>query len=1085
MPKGTDGKNTPKNLSEDELMSAMSFTNNPTSAPTSTTNPNRAALFSGPQKPTNTEHDIRVMNPATWKKYAADQGWELVPSNAVYPSYKIPGKNYEIIKNGKKIRLPYETYMNPMQKPAIDPSRKPLDFNSNIGIYNPNTGTYKNTQTGQEIKPVVEVIKPKKVKDGGMIKGYDNGGGVKSAANVNKTTPVVPGTPNTGAGSVNTAGNAQKTIGQQSVATEQEQNLPRSNAFSLDNQNLAAAGLALGTNALSGYNAKQKGEMTYGSNAYFDKMNKQNATGDSILGVAGAGAAAVNPLLGAAVNAIPVLGDTISGADAYGVSDKGDARVMAGMILNQKDQIRSMGRGFKELGKGNIGRGLAYMTPVGGLIMNDERRYEREKLKAEGQQAENQAQYDRDVAEKNNQSKYNIANAMAMRNAGVTGYNSNVYTKDPVLKQAEFIAPGKNKTLTALGLAKGGAVKGGVIKGKGTAKSDSIDAQVKENSFVVPAENNHIAEELREKLLGDNPSTTAKVKQGTGPKVKLSNGEHLFTPEERMKLEKKGVDLYQLAPDSDDLKARRYMNGGMSKGYADGGGVGDSEYIKQQKAAIAAEKARNTQTMGLARANQIAQEKNQRLDAAIQKNLQQQTIERKKAEADFQASQKEFDNLKKAYEYSSKKGKTIGDYNQAVLGMYDYGTKDDKTPEQQLAKSELLLNNLEKSQKKLEDAKKRVDYTSNEGNYINTKNLTPYLSDMPQPATTRSSGANDPFGILAAGKGEKGYTQGADPYGVNKGKATPAKPIVTTQSPLNPNYKSDTGSKVTTTGGSKSTSKSAGNQTLSGYNPMMSDTFDPVAFANQNPGPSEEEMNRVSGQTTPPSNTSLVDEAESLKTKTPVMPDVNPVTGKTTPSTSRKFAWQDAANSAINYGIPLAQSIIGFNQLRKVGDRPVDKLDADLLDAMNATKTNVTEADLAARYGMSAEELAALRMQNNALTNAGRYAARNFSGGSGANALNMERSVINDSFDRALQTKVADKNLQMQKQQNAWNMQNAVNSLAQYKQEANRRLFADDLAAWQQKTDAAAGLMSTGLSNLSDASAADRRMREFKKMNSK
>jgi hypothetical protein len=280
------------------------------------------------------------------------------------------------------------------------------------------------------------------------------------------------------------------------------------------------------------------------------------------------------------------------------------------------------------------------------------------------------------------------------------------------------------------------------------------------------------------------------------------------------------------------------------------------------------------------------------------------------------------------------------------------------------------------------------------------------------------------------------------------------------------------------------------------YNPMMSDTFDPIAFANANPGEIPEGGLPASTPVAP-SPASLAEASVALKPGVKAMEPIDPnnplvtaneqaVTNSNVANpTGAKFSWQDGLGAAINYGIPLAQSIIGFNQLQKIGDRPVDKLDPDLVNAFDTSRNNAIKADLSARYGMSAEELAALRMQNAALTNTGRYNARNFSGGSGANALNMERSVINDSFDRALQAKIADKNIQMQKQQNAYALQNSVNSLAQYKQEANRRLFQDDLTAFKEKSDAASGLMATGLSNLSDAAAADKRMREFRKMNSK
>lgn len=112
-------------------------------------------------------------------------------------------------------------------------------------------------------------------------------------------------------------------------------------------------------------------------------------------------------------------------------------------------------------------------------------------------------------------------------------------------------------------------VEGGKIVGAGTGKSDSIKAEVKSDSFVVPEENAEIAEELREKVLGDNKNKKAKLKQKGGEDVRLSNGEHLFTPEEVVKLEASGVDIDELAPNQEH-----------GKGKAKGGTVSDADRIR-------------------------------------------------------------------------------------------------------------------------------------------------------------------------------------------------------------------------------------------------------------------------------------------------------------------------------------------------------------------------------------------------------------------------------------------------------------------------------------------------------------------------
>jgi len=114
----------------------------------------------------------------------------------------------------------------------------------------------------------------------------------------------------------------------------------------------------------------------------------------------------------------------------------------------------------------------------------------------------------------------------------------------------------------------GGYIKGGKIEGKGTSTSDSIKAKVKEKSFVVPEKNAHIAEEVREEVLEESPKKKAGLKQKGGEEVKLSNGEHLFTPEEVEKIESELGEgfLESLAPDSETAEGK--ANGGLTSAKA-------------------------------------------------------------------------------------------------------------------------------------------------------------------------------------------------------------------------------------------------------------------------------------------------------------------------------------------------------------------------------------------------------------------------------------------------------------------------------------------------------------------------------------
>jgi hypothetical protein len=111
-----------------------------------------------------------------------------------------------------------------------------------------------------------------------------------------------------------------------------------------------------------------------------------------------------------------------------------------------------------------------------------------------------------------------------------------------------------------------GWAEGGQIKGKGGPKDDKIPMKAEEGSFVVPAENASKAMALRNKYLAKGGTLTAGETVGDGDDVpvKVSNGEHIFTPEEVSILKSRGVNLNALAPHADTK---------LSK--ADGGDIQD------------------------------------------------------------------------------------------------------------------------------------------------------------------------------------------------------------------------------------------------------------------------------------------------------------------------------------------------------------------------------------------------------------------------------------------------------------------------------------------------------------------------------
>lgn len=93
--------------------------------------------------------------------------------------------------------------------------------------------------------------------------------------------------------------------------------------------------------------------------------------------------------------------------------------------------------------------------------------------------------------------------------------------------------------------------EGGKIEGPGGPKEDKIDAKMKEGTFIAPAENAKVAMEIRKKFLGDKGNKKAKLQQGGGVDVKLSDQEVSFTPEEVALLRRNGIDLNALAPNAE------------------------------------------------------------------------------------------------------------------------------------------------------------------------------------------------------------------------------------------------------------------------------------------------------------------------------------------------------------------------------------------------------------------------------------------------------------------------------------------------------------------------------------------------------
>lgn len=573
---------------------------------------------------------------------------------------------------------------------------------------------------------------------------------------------------------------------------------------------------------------------------------------------------------------------------------------------------------------------------------------------------------------------------------------------------------------------------GGEIKGKGTGTSDSIKAKVEAGSFVVPAAHSAQGKLIRKQILGKSPNKTANLNQAGGTTVKLSDGEMLFTPEEVQKITEAGYDLNALAPDAKD-KLRTELNcGGMVKKYAKGGTVGDDDFVKKEKAKIEAERKSDAKKLGASRAKVLADKKYNDLNYAIRNNLTKQLGDKKDYQKSVADTQRELDALKQSYKLFDEQSNTA--MNTPTTEAQKLAGANSRPNVEDVRKNrEELLNKIKEKEDALAQAKTKLDFANNEKNYINDVSL-----------------------------GLGNTKKGTDPYGVAKQTTTPAA------NPLaDPTLVEELG-KMDTPSPSNAQRQAQGNVPQN----TVTETADVIQPKSISQIPVTKAEPKLRGAD-PVSGVPAIN-TEPLDVNGYTNASLNPPAGE-----KQRFNLGNTFGTALTYGIPLAQTIIGLDQLKKAGDRPVDRIDQDVLSAVDKTKKNAMQAELDARFGMSPAEKAQLRMQNAGLLNTERYNARNLSGGSSAAALNYERAAVNDAFGRQLSAKVYDDKLKQQKQQIAYGLQDAVNNSVAHKQELNRRLFQDTMGAFQQKTNAAAGLTSTGLSNLYDSVTANNRLNRF------
>jgi len=548
---------------------------------------------------------------------------------------------------------------------------------------------------------------------------------------------------------------------------------------------------------------------------------------------------------------------------------------------------------------------------------------------------------------------------------------------------------------------------GGVVEGAGTAKSDSINAKVEAGSFIVPAENASIAKELAVKVLRKAPSKKANLNQGGETPVKLSDGEYMFSPEEKMELINNGVDLEALAPNAEDTT--QLKSGGRVPKYKKGtppSGVNGGDFDKILSSINAQQ-------------NKIKQEQ-AKIRSINQAKIQAEKDANRKAELIKIAREAENTANQRALVLEAKKNKVEKLYSQ-------YEAAPEKSTSSSVKPKQQYINALKVA---------ADDYTKEYEKYNPSVNKT-------TNQYTADDFSNSDYGWKAPSKQAVANQISADDLAAADDLANAD---MTAQAAAN-------ATKV----------RKAPKRGVSAVSEQV-DVLEPKTIGLPQRGLS------IAGDINP--NQIVSDNQRQMAAKEAA---ANSATETTAPQ-GKSFDWQGLGDNIVGYGLPIVQGAIGFKKLKELGKRPQGKLDQDYLNAIAKTSGDVSQARQNAKFGYTGEEMAALNQENAALTNTGRAFARNVAGGSASTGLGLERSVLNDSFGRKLQSKISDNSLKMQKQEQAMQRQQELNNMVANKAGMNRQLFEDTLRGWNQDQAGAGALVNAALSNALDT----RRYNKFK-----
>lgn len=925
--------------------------------------------------------------------------------------------DYSNDKTYKPFIMPYWDVTEDKTKPVVNPDRKPLNFNNPSNVYNPNTDTYAVPGTGYGKTISKDVIALKK---GGLVQKLGRGGGVKGDTN--------------GDGYIDA-------LEQKALDDKKNQKI----------NNVAGIAGTIGSAYYGSQAPENEGDVVY--NQGMQIVGQIGPWGKIIQGAAAIGDAIAKPIrkdaeqidpktgrykdvnhatkirrVGAIFNPFKAQTTVLSDKEA---SNETKAKFMASNLLTSNwGTGLFMGSYYKDKDKAMASRANKNLAMLNAANRMDEM---------------NQL-----VSARNAQEENPTINKMYNPNDLTYDKNQNI-----ILANGEQFDPNR--------YVKGGLVKkvkqmyseGGEIEGKGGPKDDKIEAKVKEGSFVVPAENAELAKGIR-KLYLKAPIKKANLKQEEGEEVKLSNGEHLFTPEENEYLESIGINLEDLAPNAEHGeeemakggltakkarmilhdkqvngkpltdKQRRFFGaissgasikmacGGEVKGYAEGGETVDPT---KELAKIEAERKAVEKQKGKVEADRIANEKKLALQNIIEKRLLDRQSNIKYWEKKYNDSKAKLDALNKSYEDMTKGFDAMGNATKKDRMLGVSGTKD---AEYQRKSKEDLLKKIQEADKEFKNAKQTYDYVKNDNNY------TPTGASKIEVAKKMNLKAP------------------TVPKGVKK------EDVVTKSELVN-----------------KTTIPTSVNKQSS---PKLK--TEPFTV---NANPDEEVI--VPGDNLSPNERAIANaDAEKATAQAAALNKSLPqnVVDNGTPVNRRRGIADVIANVDPTAFVGIGQAALGVNML-KDEKRPVDKA---VIDPTYNAAVNRSIQD--AKFGLTPEQkFMATQDIQNALNDA-KAVGLNTSGGSGVQAFNTNRAAINDAWRNKLGLKQADLEARMNKQKYADAMaSDRANILS-----ANRRqAFNDAMATFQQKQQAGSELVGAGLQNIIGAYRFNKEMQNNRNVN--